>query len=171
MKCPLCGSSLSATQLEGVDIAVCPTGHGMFVTTDQLHTLVAVRETIHSRQEEDAALGASGDASGKQLEHRGPACACPECETVMNKATYAYDSGVTIDVCPTHGIWLDSGELGRIESWVEGSERQHAQDVLEWAPKLAAIASEEKQQMIASQESVHTRMFQRMMHPLTLHLP
>ena len=30
---------------------------------------------------------------------------------------YSYDSGVVINVCADHGVWLDKGELERIEAY------------------------------------------------------
>ncbi|NKQ41533.1 MAG: zf-TFIIB domain-containing protein [Sulfurovum sp.] len=42
---------------------------------------------------------------------------CPVCAKRMNKAIYAAVSGVLIDRCLDHGIWLDSGELQQLFEW------------------------------------------------------
>ncbi len=42
---------------------------------------------------------------------------CPVCNRHMNKGIYAAISGVLIDKCPKHGIWLDSGELQQLLEW------------------------------------------------------
>ena len=42
---------------------------------------------------------------------------CPVCSKQMNKGIYAAVSGVLIDKCPEHGIWLDSGELKQLLEW------------------------------------------------------
>jgi Zn-finger nucleic acid-binding protein len=39
---------------------------------------------------------------------------CPTCEGDMERLEFAAISGVVIDVCPDHGVWLDAGELERI---------------------------------------------------------
>jgi Zn-finger nucleic acid-binding protein len=45
--------------------------------------------------------------------------ACPECSEPMNALAYQA-SGVVIDACPSdHGVWLDSGEFGRIVEHLE----------------------------------------------------
>jgi Zn-finger nucleic acid-binding protein len=43
---------------------------------------------------------------------------CPDCKQLMNRKNFADISGVIIDVCKPHGIWFDSGELGRIIKFV-----------------------------------------------------
>ena len=37
---------------------------------------------------------------------------CPVCADALQPAT---QDGVTIDVCPAHGVWLDHGELEAIQ--------------------------------------------------------
>jgi Zn-finger nucleic acid-binding protein len=42
---------------------------------------------------------------------------CPVCTELMNRRAYGVRSGVIIDSCKKHGIWLDGGELGRLIRW------------------------------------------------------
>lgn len=42
---------------------------------------------------------------------------CPECSNIMQRKNYLNRSGVIMDVCADHGIWLDAGELKQIEEW------------------------------------------------------
>jgi Zn-finger nucleic acid-binding protein len=46
--------------------------------------------------------------------------ACPTCAGLMNRVNYARASGVIVDVCKTHGVWLDAGELPRLAAFVDG---------------------------------------------------
>ncbi|NDC23341.1 MAG: hypothetical protein EB078_06810 [Proteobacteria bacterium] len=42
----------------------------------------------------------------------------------MNALNYAYQSGVVIDTCPNgHGVWLDSGELEKVQIFKESQDR------------------------------------------------
>ena len=36
---------------------------------------------------------------------------CPTCEDDMERLEFAGISGITIDVCRSHGVWLDAGEI------------------------------------------------------------
>lgn len=42
---------------------------------------------------------------------------CPICRTLMNRRVFAYRSGVVVDHCKNHGIWLDSGEMTHLMEW------------------------------------------------------
>jgi Zn-finger nucleic acid-binding protein len=41
----------------------------------------------------------------------------------MRRYIHAYDSGVWVDACSDHGIWLDPGELERLEAMAEAARR------------------------------------------------
>ena len=36
---------------------------------------------------------------------------CPVCRILMNRVSFGYRSGVVVDRCGKHGIWLDNGEI------------------------------------------------------------
>jgi len=42
---------------------------------------------------------------------------CPVCQVLMNRKAYGYRSGVVIDYCKNHGVWLDNGEITHLLEW------------------------------------------------------
>lgn len=42
---------------------------------------------------------------------------CPVCQVLMNRVNFGYRSGVVVDQCSKHGIWLDSGEIMHLMEW------------------------------------------------------
>ena len=42
---------------------------------------------------------------------------CPVCHAFMSRINFGYRSGVVIDRCTAHGIWLDSGEITHLLEW------------------------------------------------------
>ncbi len=42
---------------------------------------------------------------------------CPVCLSFMNRSNFAYRSGVIVDICRDHGIWLDAGEILQLIEW------------------------------------------------------
>jgi len=51
---------------------------------------------------------------------------CPVCSAFMRRTNFASRSGVIIDQCMDHGIWLDGGELKRLMEWKKsGGEMLH----------------------------------------------
>lgn len=44
---------------------------------------------------------------------------CPVCSKVMNRVNFGAKSGVIVDRCKEHGIWLDGGELRHLFEWMK----------------------------------------------------
>lgn len=42
---------------------------------------------------------------------------CPICQEFMNRKNFGTRSGVIIDICSDHGIWLNGGELRKLMEW------------------------------------------------------
>ncbi len=47
---------------------------------------------------------------------------CPTCDEPMERLEFAGISGIVVDVCKLHGLWLDGGELERIVALVHKRE-------------------------------------------------
>jgi Zn-finger nucleic acid-binding protein len=50
---------------------------------------------------------------------------CPVCLRFMNRKNYGSRSGVIVDWCKEHGVWLDGGELGVLLRWTKAGGREH----------------------------------------------
>ena len=44
---------------------------------------------------------------------------CPVCSQLMNRVNFGARSGVIIDRCKAHGVWLDGGELNHLLEWMK----------------------------------------------------
>jgi Zn-finger nucleic acid-binding protein len=42
---------------------------------------------------------------------------CPVCRQFMHRINFGHRSGVVIDQCKAHGIWLDNGEISHLLEW------------------------------------------------------
>ncbi len=51
---------------------------------------------------------------------------CPICKDAMNRQNFAKVSGVIIDVCKQHGVWLDKHELSLIVHFIESGGMKKA---------------------------------------------
>ena len=53
---------------------------------------------------------------------------CPVCRNLMNRVNFGARSGVIVDRCKEHGIWVDGGELRHLMEWVKaGGKLLHQQ--------------------------------------------
>jgi len=53
---------------------------------------------------------------------------CVRCGKVMNRKNFAKISGVIIDECGNHGVWLDAGEIGKIRHFIADGGLERVQD-------------------------------------------
>ena len=62
---------------------------------------------------------------------------CPVCGKLMNRKAFGRISGVVVDVCKTHGVWFDAGELAEVIRFVEqgGLEREREREIDELAER------------------------------------
>ena len=44
---------------------------------------------------------------------------CPVCSKMMNRVNFGVKSGVIVDRCREHGVWLDGGELRVLFEWMK----------------------------------------------------
>ncbi len=57
---------------------------------------------------------------------------CPVCRKLMQRINFGSGSGVIVDKCRQHGLWLDGGELRQILEWTKaGGDLYHKQKQLE----------------------------------------
>ncbi|MCC6543297.1 MAG: zf-TFIIB domain-containing protein [Nitrospirae bacterium] len=53
---------------------------------------------------------------------------CVRCGKIMNRKNFAKISGVIIDECGNHGVWLDAGELEKIRHFIADGGLERVQD-------------------------------------------
>jgi len=118
-RCVICLEDTVERQHEDVTLDACPNGHGVWLLerelVDAVHT-VADGSRTGMTYEEGRSLTMVMDHDVKVDDEVRD---CPMCERPMNSVEYAFTSGVVIDACPTHGVWLDAGELDQLEQAAE----------------------------------------------------
>ncbi len=139
--CPSCSATLDAVVHEGVELDRCPDGHGLWLDRGELREVVMSEVADRPEAEEHAALDSAARDHGQGLlaeVARGPR-SCPVCGETMRITEYAA-SGVAIDECSRHGVWLDDGELERIEAYAEGLRSQAEGGAAADARRIGATA-------------------------------
>jgi Zn-finger nucleic acid-binding protein len=71
---------------------------------------------------------------------------CPVCSTIMNRVSFGVKSGVIIDRCREHGVWLDGGELRHLFEWLKagGKLLQQERDEEERRIELRELEREKR---------------------------
>lgn len=116
--CPDCHIPLQTLdlQVEGkFFIERCDTCLGLFFDPGELEALMdkSVSNVFSiNRERIDALIREKRDAEGRFAYRK-----CPVCQELMHRINFGALSGVIVDQCKTHGVWLDSGELKRLLDW------------------------------------------------------
>lgn len=118
--CPHCKVKMYEKEYEAVPVDICNICGGVWLDEDELYQIIQRREEVLTDKEREAV----NPAEMKQTDPCDFAGSinCPVCGTVMSRLVYACVSGIVIDRCPQHGVWLDKGELEKIQIYVEKSE-------------------------------------------------
>jgi Zn-finger nucleic acid-binding protein len=115
LDCPRCRSAMQALRLGTTSVHECAACGGLWMDPESLQHLA---ERNEERGMVMGALLARVDAGTVQPDvvRYIP---CPLCTKLMNRVNFAHSSGVVLDVCKSHGVWLDRGELQRVLGFIE----------------------------------------------------
>jgi Zn-finger nucleic acid-binding protein len=76
---------------------------------------------------------------------------CPVCSTIMNRVNFGLKSGVIVDRCREHGVWLDGGELKHLFAWMKAGGKLLQQERAEEQRRIEMREQErEKRKMQVS---------------------
>ncbi len=116
-RCPRCGVALRSRRVGTESLIECASCAGLWVDPKLLERLCA---DAGARKSVAEALGSSPAKPSTVHEKSVRYIPCPSCGELMNRKNFGSISGIIIDVCKHHGIWLDHGEL---ESALNFSEK------------------------------------------------
>ncbi|MBS1960926.1 MAG: zf-TFIIB domain-containing protein [Bdellovibrionales bacterium] len=137
MNCPRCSKPLNPADYERVDVDVCGGCKGVWLDEGEILRIIDTHEVKIAPElvREVIAHAFSGLPPAKVKDAR--TAGCPKCGKVMTLLNYGYDSGVIIDRCASaHGIWLDAGELEKIQAFREKWEEEAPKHKANWVGLL-----------------------------------
>jgi Zn-finger nucleic acid-binding protein len=117
MPCPGCCAPLDVIEFEttpALRIERCHSCHGMFFNPGELEALLDARTNPLVWLDPEQMNRISGDFG---FDHEVVYRKCPVCAERMSHVNFAGRSGVILDRCGTHGVWLEGGELRRLMEW------------------------------------------------------
>jgi Zn-finger nucleic acid-binding protein len=115
--CPRCKLTLTPEPYEGAHTLVCQTCYGYWIPVASLKTILTTQDTEFSVREKEHAFFPDSEFN---LDTDG-SVPCVLCgEEASKRAVFAT---VLIDICPGHGVWLDTGELKNIQILTGANEK------------------------------------------------
>ena len=121
-QCPRCKVKLLDVQVANTQLEECTQCGGLWVDVTSFEFICANTEA------QSAATGLKLPLPVAVDPH---VCyrPCPECGKLMSRLNYAGRSGIVIDVCRPHGVWLDRDEIRQIIEFVRAGGLDRARQV------------------------------------------
>jgi Zn-finger nucleic acid-binding protein len=146
---------LNGIDYEGVHIETCPSCGGDWLSAGELGNIVRARKRRFN-EAECVAIANATKIKGVRLPTVDRHLTCPSCGSTTHPVNYGDDSGIIVDECAAcHGIWLDRGELEKIEDVVEGWRDDLPDDMKKYGAKMSLIASDEDKKLQVQISHVH----------------
>lgn len=152
-ECPRCRIKMATVNLRTRGkflIERCEKCLGIFFDPGELETLIETSvsgvhqvdfERLHTLLEEEV-------ARDPQVSY----IPCPVCGALMNRRNYGTRSGIIVDTCKAHGVWLDGGELGQLLKWVKAGGGVHDRDADRERERLQQRTERQKRYIAAAHE-------------------
>jgi Zn-finger nucleic acid-binding protein len=144
--CPNCEKPLQTINLGDKDILLierCANCFGLFFDSGKIEALLekSVGHVFEINRKQLDNINQDRFPANKEIKY----VKCPVCRSLMNRNAFGYRSGVVVDSCKKHGIWLDSGEITHLMEWKKaGGQLLHQQQKLSENMNSPARRSEEK---------------------------
>lgn len=128
--CPHCEIPLQTVNLnsEGkLQIERCKECYGLFFDPGEIESLL--ESSVSNVQEINRQHIRNINKDRFQKKQKIKYVKCPVCRILMNRVNYGHRSGVIIDSCRKHGVWLDNGEITHLMEWTKaGGQLLHQKE-------------------------------------------
>jgi Zn-finger nucleic acid-binding protein len=119
--CPRCKVPLEIRMREGQEYDLCPRCGGLWLDKIEFQTATRPYDVYKKDDLKNAYLREPVKDTPEYIP-------CVRCGNLMNRKNFRRISGVIIDECGRHGIWLDAGELEKIRLFIADGGLDKSQD-------------------------------------------
>ena len=143
--CCGCQTPMHEVNIQGTVIDVCPSCSGIWFDTGELEEVLEKLDSPHDVFQDGEEAGPNSN-----IPESGAPRNCPHCNLMMGKKNYKRFSGVIVDICRFHGLYLDAHELEKIQLFMATGGAQKEQervDLEEREEKKAAIRAEKRRRL------------------------
>ena len=154
--CPRCAVGLKTIDLKingRFLIERCEQCFGLFFDPGELEALLEAMVTNVfevNRGELDAV-----NATMRNSDYGITYIKCPVCAKLMNRVNFGARSGVVVDRCRDHGVWLDGGELRHLFEWMKAGGKLLDQQQRDTLAKEDARERERRGDIVPSATGRH----------------
>ncbi|MFK5894940.1 MAG: zf-TFIIB domain-containing protein [Pseudomonadota bacterium] len=121
--CPNCDKPLATINLNSIhsdkdkkfQIERCDSCFGLFFDPGEIEEFLekSVSNVLQINKKHMRSINRDRYQKEAQIRYRK----CPVCQAFMQRSNFGHRSGVIIDRCYQHGVWLNSGEITHLMEW------------------------------------------------------
>lgn len=120
-QCPRCKVPLKIHIVDEEEYDICTECGGMWLDRDEFHQATRER-TVYEK------VKTKGEYLKAPVRGEIEYIPCIRCGKLMNRRNFGKISGVIIDRCKRHGVWLDAGELEKIQHFIADGGLDQSRD-------------------------------------------
>lgn len=133
LPCPRCRGDLTTRQVGQVEIDVCEACGGHWYDAGELERIRQLAPPERPRGLPDPKPPRWVDGAAEDVQ-------CPRCRETLAAERYAYSSDLVIDRCQAcQGVWIDAGELEKMDALVDEWSRDLEKDAAAWKDRLGEV--------------------------------
>ncbi len=117
-ECPRCQLAMSSYAYEDQPVEFCTNCWGYWVSPDAFQKILRSEVYEFSKSDKDSVLKRWSGHNSTML-RTSANIGCPTCGETMEQIPFATGCGVVVDRCKPHGVWLDGGEIKRIQIFLD----------------------------------------------------
>lgn len=135
-KCPKCQVELISKTYNKIQLETCHQCNGIWLDTLDFETLTSPKDVYSDSSTNPIFIK-------EPLEEKSPYCECIRCNNMMSRVNFKSISGILIDICCDHGVWLDDKELDRLRNFIAsgGYYKEHEMKINKNADKIGKLTS------------------------------
>src|SRR3990172_4831197 len=135
-ECPRCNAPLGAQTHGGEEYDLCPSCGGLWLDRGEFRLLTSEYDVYRNEKPRGSSLR---EPARDPMEY----IPCVRCGKMMNRKHFGRISGVIIDECRSHGVWLDAGEIEKIRHVIAdgGLERSQDREIEQVRTELRELAT------------------------------
>lgn len=143
--CCGCHTPMNEVDIQGTIIDVCPSCSGIWFDTGELEEVLNKLDSPNDDPHEGGVT-----APIQNIPESGSPRNCPHCNLIMGKKNYKRFSGVIVDVCRFHGLYLDGDELEKIHLFMVtggAKKEQERVEIDEREKQKSAVRAEKRSRL------------------------
>lgn len=121
-RCPRCRKPLAVHLADEEEYNLCPECGGLWLDRGEFR-LVTREYDVYKKED------VNKEYFREPLKDDVEYIPCVRCGKLMNRKNFGKISGVIIDECGSHGVWLDAGEIEKIRHFIADGGLERAQDL------------------------------------------